>query len=288
MSLESGHHQVSIYSAESAIRSPGRLLRELFTDIVQSRKLGVALAIRDIKAQYRQSLLGLVWLVGPPIFLAVMLTVARSNNLVNPGETHLPYPAFVLISVSLWQIFTASLSGPMSALQSNKGLLTKVRFPRESILIADLCKLTVTITVQTVLIAATFIWFQVPVTASLLLVPFGVAALVALGTMLGLFLAPIGMLYRDVSNSLPIATMVWLTITPIAYPYPHYAGLFATTVRLNPVSPLIVTIREMIAGQPLTLLPNFLLVVAITIPLLILGLVVLRVSIPLLVERWSA
>lgn len=288
MSLESGHHQVSIYSSESAIRSPGRLLRELFSDIAQSRKLGFALAIRDIKAQYRQSIFGILWMVGPPIFLAVMLSVARSNNLVNPGDTHLPYPAYVLISTSLWQIFTAALSGPMQALQSNKGLLTKVRFPRESILIADICKLGVAAGIQAVLILLTFLWFRIPLTPMILLAPVATLLLVALGTAIGLFLAPIGTLYRDIGNALPIAQYVWLTITPVAYPYPHYGGLFATTVRWNPVSPVLVTIREMIAGEPLTLLPNFFLVLGITIPLLLLGLIILRVSIPLLVERWSA
>jgi lipopolysaccharide transport system permease protein len=288
MSLESGHRQINIYSSESAIRKPLRLLGELFRDLAQSRQLGFALAVRDLKAQYRQSLLGIMWAFGPPIFLAVMLTVAKSNKLYNPGLTTLPFPAYVLISTSLWQIFTASLNGPMNALQANKGLLTKVRFPRESVIVADIYKLCFTALIQVVLIAATFIWFQIPVTPSMLLAPFAVLGLVALGTTIGLFLAPIGTLYRDVANSMQVITLVWLTITPITYPYPHYNGLFATTVRLNPVTPLLVTTRELAAGEPLTLLPQFFLVLGITIPLLILGLVVLRVSIPLLIERWSA
>jgi lipopolysaccharide transport system permease protein len=288
MSLESGHRQISIFSSESALRQPWRLLRELFLDLAQSRQLGFALAVRDLKAQYRQSLLGIIWAFGPPIFLAVMLTVAKSNNLVKPGLTSLPYPAYVLISTSLWQVFTASLNGPMNALQANKGLLTKVRFPRESVILADVYKIAFTALIQSLLIAATFIWFHIPVKPSMALAPFALLALIALGTTMGLFLAPIGTLYRDVANSMQIVTMVWLTITPIAYPYPHYAGLFATTVRLNPVTPILMTVRELAAGESLTVLPQFFMVLGITIPLLIVGLVMLRVAIPLLIERWSA
>jgi lipopolysaccharide transport system permease protein len=59
-------------------------------------------------------------------------------------------------------------------------------------------------------------------------------------------------------------------------------------VRVNPVTPLLVTVRELAAGEPLTLLPQFFLVVGLALALLLLGLVVLRVSIPLLIERWSA
>jgi len=288
MSLESGHRQISIFTSESALRQPLRLLRELFRDLAQGRQLGFALAVRDLKAQYRQSLLGIVWAFGPPIFLAVMLTVAKSNKLYNPGLTKLPFPAYVLISTSLWQIFTASLNGPMNALQANKGLLTKVRFPREAVIFADLYKIFFTALIQIALIALTFIWFRIPVSPSMIFAPFALLALVALGTALGLFLAPIGTLYRDVANSMQIITLVWLTITPVTYPYPHYAGLFATTVRLNPVTPLLVTVRELAAGEPLTLLPQFFMVVGGSLALLLLGLVVLRVSIPLLIERWSA
>jgi len=288
MSLESGHRQISIYTSESALRQPLRLLRELFRDLAQGRQLGFALAVRDLKAQYRQSLLGIVWAFGPPIFLAVMLTVAKSNKLYNPGLTTLPFPAYVLISTSLWQIFTASLSGPMTALQANKGLLTKVRFPREAVIFADLYKIFFTALIQIALIAATFIWFHIPVKPSMIFAPFALIALVILGTSIGLFLAPIGTLYRDVANSMQIITLVWLTITPVTYPYPHYAGLFATTVRLNPVTPLLVTVRELAAGEPLTLLPQFFMVVGGSLALLLVGLVVLRVSIPLLIERWSA
>jgi lipopolysaccharide transport system permease protein len=291
MSLESGHRQISIYSSESALRQPLRLLRELFRDLAQGRQLGFALAVRDLKAQYRQSLLGIVWAFGPPIFLAVMLTVAKSNRLYNPGLTTLPFPAYVLISTSLWQIFTASLSGPMTALQSNKGLLTKVRFPREAVIFADLYKICFTASIQLVLIAGTFIWFHIPVKPSMIFAPFALLSLVVLGTSLGLFLAPLGTLYRDVANSMQIITLVWLTITPVTYPYPKpgvMEGVFATTVRLNPVTPLLVTVRELAAGEPLTLLPQFFLVVGLALALLLLGLVVLRVSIPLLIERWSA
>jgi lipopolysaccharide transport system permease protein len=288
MSLESGHHEVQVYGAESTFKRPGDFLRAMWVDIMASRALGVTLAIRDLKAQYRQSLLGILWAFGPPIFMTVMLTVAKQNNFVNPPETSLPYPAFVLISMSLWQVFTAALSGPLSALQTNKGILTRVRFPRESVIIADLTKLGFTISIQLILIVATFLWYRIPPSPSMLLAPFALLALIGLGTTFGLFLAPIGTLYRDIANSLPVILGVWFTISPVAYPYRNYNGVFATVVTLNPVTPVLTTIRELATGAPLTLLPNFLIVTLLMIPMFLLGLAILRASIPLLIERWSA
>jgi lipopolysaccharide transport system permease protein len=288
MSLESGHHEVQVYGAESTFKRPLDFLRAMFADIAASRTLGFTLAVRDLKAQYRQSLLGILWAFGPPIFMTVMLTVAKQNNFVSPPETQLPYPAFVLISMSLWQVFTAALNGPLSALQANKGILTRVRFPRESVIIADLVKLAFTISIQMVLIIATFIWYRIPPSPGMLLAPVALLVLIALGTTFGLFLAPIGTLYRDIANSLPVIIGVWFTITPVAYPYRHYNGLFATVVTWNPVTPVLTTVRELATGEALTLLPNFLIVAAVTIPMFLLGLAVLRASIPLLIERWSA
>jgi lipopolysaccharide transport system permease protein len=279
---------VQVYGAESTFKRPLDFFRAMIADILASRVLGVTLAIRDLKAQYRQSLLGILWAFGPPIFMTVMLTVAKQNNFVSPPETHLPYPAFVLISMSLWQVFTAALNGPLSALQANKGILTRVRFPRESVIIADLVKLGFTISIQVVLIVATFIWYSIPLSPAMCLAPLALLVLIALGTTFGLFLAPIGTLYRDIANSLPVIIGVWFTITPVAYPYRHYNGVFATVVTWNPVTPVLTTIRELATGAPVTLLPSFLVVAVVTIPMFLLGLAVLRASIPLLIERWSA
>ncbi len=80
MSLESGHLQTYVYGAESTVLRPWKLLAAIWRDLTTSRQLAVILAVRDIRAQYRQSLLGILWILAPPIVIAVGLSVAEKTT----------------------------------------------------------------------------------------------------------------------------------------------------------------------------------------------------------------
>jgi lipopolysaccharide transport system permease protein len=111
-----------------------------------------------------------------------------------------------------------------------------------------------------------------------------VLALVCLGAAAGLILAPLGALYQDVAKSLPIVTSVWFFVTPVVYPVPP-PGPFGTLVQLNPVTPLLVTARELASGSAPTMLAAFLAVAALALALLAAGWLVYRVSMPIVLER---
>src|SRR5262245_47871740 len=127
MSLQSVHYETKVHSSESQFSKPWRLLSDMFKEMIEGRTLAFMLAVRDLKAQYRQSMLGIIWAFIPPIVWAVGFTVARQNKIINVGE--IPggnYTAFVMIGVSMWQIFNAALVGPLQSLNTNRGLLTRV------------------------------------------------------------------------------------------------------------------------------------------------------------------
>ncbi len=260
----------------------------MFKDLVSSWPLSVMLAVRDLKAQYRQSFLGIIWAFIPPIVWAVGLTVAKQNNFVNVDATEMNYTAFVMISISLWQMFSASLSGPLTSLHTNRSLLTRVAFPREVIVVSDILKQLFTVAINLLVIIATFIWFQVPVGwTSLLAIP-AMLLLVLLGTALGLMLAPIGLLYRDISSALPIVMMMWMAFTPVLYPLPPYEGFFATAVRWNPATSILVTARELVSGEALTVFPQFIIMGCGALVVLVFGMALLRCVLPVICERWGA
>jgi lipopolysaccharide transport system permease protein len=190
----------------------------------------------------------------------------------------------------MWQMFQAALRGPMMAMNLNKGILTKVRFPREAIILADVMKLGVEIVVYLLLIIAAFFFYDIPFGRTVLLFPFAYLMLVLLGTTIGLFLAPIGLLYRDIGAMLPYLLMGGLVITPVIFPMPsaENTGLFATVVRMNPVTPVLVTARELATSQPLTMLPQFFVMAGLTVVGLVLAMALLRAATPQIVERWSS
>jgi lipopolysaccharide transport system permease protein len=275
------------YTPESLLRHPIQLFQTMGRDLLASRELAWRLIVRDISAQYRQSLLGVFWAFVPPIATAIGLTLANSAQVLNVGTTDLPYPAYVMFSMALWQTFVESLNGPIQAVNTARPMLVRINFPREAIILSQLGQVFFNFGIKLILIVALFLWFKMPIGWSVLLAPVALIHLVALGTCFGLFLAPIAALYEDVSKALTVAIGLWLFLTPVIYPAPK-AGTFATLIQLNPVTPLLVTTRELATTGILSNPAGFWLASLLAISGLLIGWLFYRVAMPFVIERMSA
>lgn len=276
-----------IYTPESTLRHPARLLGEMWRDLLASRELAWRLMVRDISAQYRQSFLGLLWAFLPPIVLAAGLTLAGNAKVINIAATDLPYQAYVMLSMMLWQTFVESLNGPVQAVVNAKQMLARVNFPREAIILAKLGEVFFNFAIKLVLIVAVFLWYDMPISWAALLAPLALLQLIMFGTFVGLLLAPLGVLYQDVTQGLTAFIGLWLFLTPVVYPVPT-AGTFATIVKLNPVTPLLVTTRELATTGMVSDPSRFLAVSAVTVLGLLITWVVFRLAMPFAIERVSS
>jgi lipopolysaccharide transport system permease protein len=276
-----------VYRPESKIRHPLQLFREMGRDLLASRELAWRLLVRDISAQYRQSLLGIFWAFIPPIITAAGFTLAKSNGIVNIGNTELPYAAYVMFSMSLWQTFVEALNGPIQAVTAAKAMLARINFPREALIVAKLGEVFFNFGIKLILIVGLFIWFKIPVTLSLILAPVALIHLILLGTFIGLLLAPMGALYQDVTKGLTLITGFWLFLTPVVYPVPSN-GVFGSIVKLNPVTPLLVTTRELATTGVISDPQGFWIASLIAILGLLLAWIFYRLAMPFVIERISS
>lgn len=281
------HSSVVVYTAKSKLRHPLQLFREMGRDLLASRELAWRLFVRDISAQYRQSLLGVFWAFVPPIVTAGGLTLAAKSNVVNFGATDLPYPAYVMFSTALWQTFVDAVNGPVQAVTKAKMMLAKINFPREALVIAKLGEVAFNFAIKLLLIVGLFIWFKISISWTVILAPVALIHLVLLGTLFGVLLAPLGALYQDFSNGLTLLTGFWLFVTPVIYPVPQ-AGGFGTIVKLNPVTPLLVTTRELATTGEISDPIGFWAASAIAIVGLLLAWLIYRLAMPFVVERMSS
>jgi lipopolysaccharide transport system permease protein len=277
----------TVYSPESQIKNPILMLRIMWRDLLSSRELAWRLFIRDINAQYRQSALGIFWAIVPAIVTAWGFTFARNSGIVNIGETDLPYPAYVMFSTTLWQTFVESLNAPIQAVSSSKAMLARINFPREAIILSQLGQIGFNFSIKLVLIIGLFIWFKMPVTWNVIIAPVALIHLIILGTAIGLFLSPIASLYQDVSRFLVVATGFWLFLTPVVYPLPT-TGTIANIVRLNPVTPLLVTTRELATTGIISNSQGFWLVSIVAIIGLLFAWIFYRQAMPYVIERISS
>jgi lipopolysaccharide transport system permease protein len=278
---------IKVYTPENALKHPALLFREMWLDLLASRGLAWRLLVRDISAQYRQSLLGIFWAFIPPVVMALGLLMARSAQVINIGETDLPYAAYVMLSMVLWQTFTEALNAPIQGLEKAKPMLAKLNFPREALLLSKLGEVLFNFAIKMVLIIAIFLWFSIPVQWTLMFAPFALLTLIAFGFGLGTLLSPIGGLYMDISKGLTILTGFWLFMTPVIYPPPQ-TGVFSLIVSLNPVTHLLVTTRELATTGIVSNLPAFLLVTLLTWCGVLLAWLFFRLAMPFIVERMSA
>ncbi|MBF2074585.1 MAG: ABC transporter permease [Synechococcales cyanobacterium C42_A2020_086] len=275
------------YTPESYLKQPFKLLRDMGRDLLASRELAWRLMIRDISAQYRQSFLGLTWAFLPPILMAAGFTLAGQAQVFSVGATDIPYPAYVMFGTSLWQTFTEAINGPVQAVTQAKPMLARVNFPREAIILAKVGEVFFNFAIKLILIVGLFIYFQIPVQWTVILTPVPLIHLVLLGTLAGTLLSPLGALYQDVSKGLASLLGLWLFITPVVYPVPT-EGLFGLLVRFNPVTPLLVTLRELATSSVLTQAQEFWIVSILTWVGLFLTWVAFRIAMPYVIERVSS
>jgi lipopolysaccharide transport system permease protein len=276
-----------VYTPDSRLRHPSALVSEMLGDLLKSRDLAWRLMVRDISAQYRQSMFGVLWAFVPPLITAGTLTFARDAGVVNISDTDIPYPAYVMFSMALWQTFTSALTGPVTAVTKAKSMLTKINFPREAIVLAKIGEVFFDFAIKMVLIVGLFILFRIPVPWTVVLAPVALVHLIGLGTAIGLWLAPWGTLYQDVSRALRLVLSPWLLLTPVIYPPPQ-SGIFGTIVQLNPVTPLLVTTRELATVGKVSHPVGFWLASGLMLVLLVGGWLLYRLAMPFIVERMSS
>lgn len=273
-----------VYSQESQLHNPAKLVKRMFVDLAASRFLAWRLFVRNMTAQHRQTVLGYFWLVLGPIVQTLLWVFLNSQKVINVGATEIPYPAFVLTGTLLWQGFSDALLNPIQQIQASKQMLTKIHFPHEAILLASFGQVLVNFGIRLMLLVVVYLWFRLPLTTSLLFAPLGILTLIGFGMMLGLLLTPLALLYGDVQRMLTMAISLWFFVTPVIYPSPT-SGWAALVTKCNPVTSILVTTRQLLSGSELTQLAPFIAVASVTLILSLFAWVVYRLAMPYLIER---
>ncbi len=271
---------LTIYQAE---RSSSRW-SIMFGEVIQSRELIWRLFVRDFAAKYEQSVLGYVWALGPPIVTVAIFTFLTRNRVLSVGETGLPYPAFVLLGLTIWGLFSSALMGTTSSLTSAANVIKKMNFPREALVFAALGQALVETLIRTILLALLFIWYGIPLRWTMAFVPLIFVPLLLLTIGAGFLLATLNAIIRDVSNALGVGLQFAMFLTPIVYPAPK-EWPFVLVNYLNPVSAFVTATQDWVShgelSMPMALVSSSLFAVL----LFFVGWRVFRLAQPIIGER---
>lgn len=275
---------VTVYTPESPLRQPAKFVGDMVADLMASRELAWRLFIRDLSAQYRNSVLGYLWVFIPPLMASLPFVYLNSTGVLRMGDVPIPYAAYATVGTIIWQTFVDALNSPLRTVNAARSILTRINFPREAILLSGLLQVGFSFVVRLVLLAAVFVAFDLRPAPTAPLFFVGMLSIALTGFMIGLLLTPIGLLYGDVQHSLPVASTFLMLLTPVLYPVPP-SGSVAFITSINPLTPLVTTTRDWLTVGSGADVAGFVVVSAVTLALLLFGWTLYRLALPHLIAR---
>jgi lipopolysaccharide transport system permease protein len=269
------HLQDGLLTAHQVVIEPDRGWFDLqWRAVWQYRELLYLLVWRDVKVRYKQTALGVTWIVIQPLVSMVVFS-GLFGLLLQVPSGGVPYPVFVLAGLLPWQYFANSLNRCTNSLVDSSYLITKVYFPRVIIPLAAVISGLVDFGVSFVAMLVVLLLFGIYPTPAIVLLPFFLLLALATALGFGLWLTALNVRFRDVRQLLPFIVQIWMYVTPVVYSLTlipeRYRWLFA----LNPMSGVVGGFRWALLGDHLTDVqdfgPLFVASVAITVLVLVTG-----------------
>lgn len=211
------------------------------------RELVGFLALRDLKARYKQAAFGVGWAVLQPVVTAAVFTVVF-HQLADVPSDGVPYVVFALLGSTVWSYFSTSLNRATSSLVGNASLITKVYFPRIAATLAALLPGLVDLAIGLLLVALVMAVTGVTPGPALLALPLCVAGLLVVALGAGLVLATLNVTYRDVGSVFGLLTQAWLFASPVAYPSDLVDGWWRWLYAANPMAGVLDAFRWALLG----------------------------------------
>ena len=232
------------YSADAADPTCITVWPQMVSELMGSRELIWRLLWRDIATRYRQSVLGYIWALVPPVATAVMFTFLSRTRVLAIGETSIPYPAYVLLGMVIWQFFAGGVTAAASSLIKGESLVTKISFPKETLVLASIGQELFELPIRLALVAIMFAWFGIVPAPTVVLAPLVLVPVLLLSLGIGFVVALANSLFRDLGESLPFVLLLAMFLTPVVYPPPS-SWPWTLLNELNPLSVLVGAAREL-------------------------------------------
>lgn len=215
---------------------------------MEYRDLLYYLGLRDIQLRYKQTALGVLWVILQPLVPAIIFAVLFGNFAKLPSNGQ-PYLLLVFCALIPWNIFSNSLGRAGGSLVASSNLLSKVYFPRILVPAASLGSVIIDSLVSIGVLIPLMIYFKVPFTWHLLAAPvfFALGFIISLGV--SLIVASVSVYYRDFSFIVPFAIQIWNYVTPVAYSSELIPQKWLWLYALNPLAGIIEGFRWSILGS---------------------------------------
>jgi len=219
-------------------------------ELLRFRDLLWTLAERDLKVRYKQTALGVIWVVLQPLMAALIFAFVFGviAGLPSDGE---PYVVFAFAGMTAWNTFANVLTKVSASLLANGQMISKIYFPRLILSLSSVVSALVDSAFSLVLLLVMMAIYRVWPGWGIVLLPVWLLILVVLALGLGLMASSWMVRYRDVSHIIPVALNLGLFISPVAWSMTNtkLSERFLMVLRLNPLTSLLEAFRWSLFGR---------------------------------------
>ncbi len=202
------------------------------------------LTIRGIKAKYAQSVLGVGWAIIQPLFQTVVFTVVF-GNLAKLDSDGVPYILFSFVAMVPWNYFSNILADSSSSLVQNKGMLSKVYFPRLILPISAIFSKFLDFLIALLALIGLLIYFQYAPTINIIFFPLLLLILIMTSLGVGMIFSAMAVQYRDVQYAMSFVVRILMYSVPVVYSISIIPEKYLYLYALNPMVGVIEGMRSM-------------------------------------------
>ena len=242
--LSTGHASLPTTRIEPSRGWFNLRLKELW----EYRELLYFFVWRDVKIRYKQTAIGVLWVILQPLLTMIVFTLFFGKLAKMPSQG-LPYPVFYFAAVVPWMYFSVALVTATNVVVEHQRMITKVFFPRLILPFSAVLSGLVDFAIGFVVLLIFTVSYGIRPTVTTLLLPFFLllAVLTALGV--GLWLSALNALYRDVRYLIPFVVQFWMLASPVAYPSSLVPERYRWIYGLNPMAGVIDGFRWALTGK---------------------------------------
>src|SRR6266404_285209 len=262
--------------AEPLIKIRARRALDLMNlrDLWEHRELLYFLVWRDLKARYKQTILGILWVILQPLMMTLVFTIFLGRLVrVQTGTT--PYPLFLYAGLLPWTFFSNAVSSGSYSILASSHMITKVYFPRLMIPAAAVSVRLSDFLVASLVLIPLVLYYGVHPGWQILLLPALMLEVTLLALALSALLSALNVKYRDTGTALPVILQVWMFASPIVYPRNYVPARWEWAYQINPLTGIIEGFRSAFLGLPINR-QGLALSVVITTALLVFSMFVFR------------
>jgi lipopolysaccharide transport system permease protein len=218
-----------------------------FKELWEFRELLWMLTMREVQLRYRQTFLGVTWVIIQPLMTTALFTIIF-GQLLKVSSDNVSYTLFAFAGLLPWNIFSQSLQRAGVSLTRDIRLVTKIFFPRIIIPIANAISTLIDFLVSFVIMMILLVIYRIPISFHILALPVMLFFCFILSIGIGIAFAALNVYYRDFTYVLPFVVQLWMYASPLAYSSTMIPKNWSWIYDLNPLVGIIDGFRWAIFG----------------------------------------